>query len=75
MSKHPSLKLKRKPKRQLRVKSCPGQLRASERKRRNKQGKEVVSSEVARQRYLEALNSVKDIRYTEFGYRSRYRDW
>ncbi len=73
MSKHPSLK----PKKQLRAKSCPGQLRASERKRRNRMRKEKISPEVARQRYLEARASIKDIRDrdAEFGYRSRYRDW
>lgn len=71
MSKDRSLK----PRRQLRAESCPGQLRGSKRKRENKQRKEMVSPEVAHQRYLEALNSVKNIRDTEFRYPYRSRDW
>lgn len=71
MSKHPSLK----PKIVRKVKTCPGQWRASERKRRNRMKKEKVSLEVAQQRYLKAKASVKDIRDTVFGYRSLYRDW
>lgn len=52
MSKHPSLK----PKRQLRNKTCLGQYLASKRKRENKQRKEAVSSEVARERYQSAIS-------------------
>ena len=71
MSKDRSLK----PKRQLRTKRCTGQLRASERKRRNKQRKGEVDPDMAYQRYLEAKASVKNIRDTEFRYPYRSRDW
>lgn len=72
MSKHPSLK----PKRQSKAKTCLGQRLASERKKRNRQGKESVSPEVASKKYREALSMVKNIRDTEFGYRRRdWRDW
>jgi len=54
MSKHPSLKLRRK----LKSRTCLGQLRASKRKRENKQRKEAVSPEVARERYQSVISSI-----------------
>lgn len=55
MSKDRSLK----PKRQSRVsKSCPGQLRGSERKKRNRQRKETVSPEVAHERYQSVISGM-----------------
>jgi len=54
MSKDRSLK----PKRQLKGKSCLGQLRASERKKRNKMRKEIISPEVARERYQSVISSI-----------------